>query len=113
MTPETDSKSDDFPWAALVGGAVGVGLIVLAFASWQQVNEYALTAHSPSVTPPPLADFSMTLAKPVVPLFEGGSGKGSPAAYARAIQATLAAMALLGVGVLAASILVRNAQRSA
>lgn len=113
MTRETDSKSDGLDWTKVIGGVVGVGLIAFACVCWQQVNEYAVTARSPSDVPPPLADFSMTLAKPVVPLFEGSSGKGSPAAYARAIQVTLAAIGVLGVGVLALSVLIRNADRRA
>lgn len=111
MSADTNPEDDGFPWPALVGALVGVGLIVFAVVSWKQVNEYAMTAHSRGVTPRPLADLTMTLAKPLAPLFERSSGKGSPAAYARAIEATLAAIGLLGAGVVALSFLARNTSR--
>ena len=97
---------------AFIGGLIGVLLIALAVVSWWQFNGYATAASSPGRRPP-LVDLAMVLARPVVPLFESSSGKGSPAAYARAIEATLATVGLLGAGVIAVSVLVRNAGRSA
>jgi hypothetical protein len=96
----------------LFGGLIGLGCIALAVLSWQQVNEYATTAHAAGVPAPPLAEFTLTLAKPVAPLFEGGSGKGSPAAFAKAIQVVLGSIVALGAGVVLASIVGSNAAKS-
>lgn len=99
-------------WLAALGILIGLGLIALALVSWRQVNEYAAASHAPGVTAPPLAEFFINLAKPIAPLFEGSSGKGSPAALAKAIQVVLGAVGALGAGAMLVAILGRNAAKS-